>query len=356
MMPTRIIAAILALLLSSIPITVHAREVLAVPATARWKHAATGIILNPVMAGMNRYEMAVTAPMELDVQAHYRVSGGETFATVYIFRPAAGDLAVWFDRATATIAASDRWVIESTLESGAVALPTGDVPGALQAVYATGGGTFRSTAVLMVPMGSWIAKIRISSSGLAAPELRDTLTAFARQITWPEPTRAAGPAMPVAACPSALTFAKSARAVRASGSDNMVNALIGAVLSTMPADEDARADAKPTIWCRDSVIGSHGVYRPPGEDRKSYLLAFSDAGRAASVQPSHGLLNTSETGRKPFSVTEYQIDRILHYQDHDRMVPPQQLIQIIEKGRAVSSVSTVGDDTTITLDSEGSRR
>lgn len=352
-MGLRQFGAIVIVLLWAVTHAVQAREVLDVPANARWKHAATGIILNPVMANLSRNEMAVTAPMELDVQAHYRVSGGETFASVFIFRPAAGDLAVWFDRATATIAASNRWTIESTLESGAVAIAASDGPGALQAVYATGGGPFRSTAVLLVPMGNWIAKIRMSSESLGAPELRDTLAEFARKITWPDATRMAGPAAPVAQCPSALSFGKSARPVRVSNSDAMANALIGAVLSTAAAKPEAGAQAPAPVWCRDSVLGNHGVYRTSG-DTKSYLLAFSDAGRGASVHRAHGLLDTSETGRKPFSVTEHQIDRIVHYPDYDRMVPPQQLLEIVEKGKAVSSVSTVGDDTSITLD-DGSR-
>jgi hypothetical protein len=352
----RKVAVILALILPLSTNTLHAREVLDVPATARWKHAATGIILNPVMAGLSRSEMAVSAPMELDIQAQYRVSNGETFATVFIFRPAAGDLALWFDRSTAMITASDRWTIESTLGSGAVALPASDVPGALQAVYATGGGTFRSTAVMLVPMGDWIAKIRMSSDSLGAPELKDKLDEFVRQISWPELTRTAGAVSPVAQCSSALSFGKSAKPIRASRDNAMGNALLGAVLSMTAAKKKADADASAPIWCRDSVVGSHGVYRSSDDDTKGYLLAFGDAGRAASVQPAHGLLDTSQTRRKSFAVTAFQIDRIFHYPDYDRLVPPQQLLEIIEKASPVSSVSTVGDNNTITLGGGGARR
>ena len=328
----------------------HSREVLDVPATARWKHAATGIILNPVMAGLNRTEMAVTAPMELDVQARYENAGGSTFATIYIFRPGAGDLALWFDRANASLAASDVWSLESTLESGPVALPTGDVTGALQAIYATGGGRVRSTAVLLVPVGDWIAKIRLSSQIEDAAALRSMLSAFARQITWPETTRTAPAASPVQACATPLAFGKSARPAPVSSDTRLGNALLGAILSSMDPAEIEAEPVAPRPWCRDSVVGTHAVYRQEEDETDRYLLALSDAGRAIAVHPAHGLLDGSEKGRKTFSLSLHQVDRTYHYRDYDRLIPPSQALKIIEKESAISSVSTIGKDKSITLE------
>ena len=347
------ICFILASLLAFFLNPAQSREVLDVPAGARWKHAATGIILNPVMVGLNRTEMAVTAPKELDVQARYEISGGSTFATIYIFRPGAGDLALWFDRANASLASSDQWVIESTLESGAVPLPAGDTAGALQAVYSTGGGRVLSTAVLLVPVGGWIAKIRMSSKTEDAVALKALLVAFARQITWPDATRTAPPATPVLACAKPLTFGKSARPVASSSDTRMGNALLDALLSSMEPEE-AKAEpvaAKP--WCRDSVWGEHGIYRAVDDGDDSYLLALSDAGRAISVRPSHGLLDISAPGKTQFAVALHQVDRVFHYRNFDRLVPPQQALKIIEKENPVSSVSTVGGDKSITLGTGG---
>lgn len=347
-----VIASFLALSLSP----AQSRELLDVPASARWKHAATGVILNPVMAGLNRTEMAVTAPMELDVQAQYQIASGTTFATVFVFRPAAGDLALWFDRATATIAASDRWVIESTLQSGVVPLPTGDVGGSLQAVYAVSAGNFRSTAVLLVPMGDWIVKIRMSSETLAAPDLKESLEAFARQIGWPDSTRKAEAVTPVMGCTERLLFGSKAKVASKDRDDVMVDALISAALSNIEPDKLPVKDSARGTWCRNSVIGKHGTYRSSDASNDSYLLALSDAGRAISVHPAHDLLNKGEKGKQAYAVTLHQLERIFHYQDYDRLVPPEQALNIIEKGKPVSSVSTTGDSRSITLGTNDGNR
>lgn len=343
------ITAIIGVLLLAFTTPLEAREVLNVPATARWKHAATGLILNPVLAGLNRTEIATTAPMELDVQAHYEISSGATFATVYIFRPGAGDLAIWFDRANASLAASDKWVIQSTLESGPAALPVGEATGAFKAVYATGGGSIRSTAVMLVPMGEWIAKIRLSSQTEEADALSELMTAIARQITWPEATRLAAAAAPVQPCAKAIAFGKSARPVGADSNRRLGNALLDALMSSIEPDTDEPRPSQGHVWCRDSVVGAHAVYRQADGEDDSYMLALSDAGRAIVVRPALNLLDAGESRRTRFAVALHQLDRIFSYRNFDRMVPPQQALEIIEKERPVSSVSTTGSDKTITL-------
>ena len=64
-----------------------AQRDLGVPATAGWKHAETGLILRPRMAGLARTGIADAGTAELDVSAQFG-SSDATAITVYIFRPA----------------------------------------------------------------------------------------------------------------------------------------------------------------------------------------------------------------------------------------------------------------------------
>lgn len=323
------------------------RKDIYVPGTAQWQHAATSMILKPRLGILKRGKITSTAPMELDVQVQYETDDGATFATVFIYRPAAGDLSMWFDRATASITASDRWSIASTLESGPFIPPGSEQASGLRAVYALGGGKFTATGITMLAMGQWVAKIRVTSASLDAASLNSLMATLVSQITWPESLGKAAAATPVAACASPIAFGKAARPSRRSKDDAFANALIGAVMTTSDAGGEGKEPPKAIVYCRDSLLGGHGIYRANAAE-DGYVLAFGDSGRAATVHPSMSLFDKGKT--RSFAVSYLDLARTFHYLDHDRLVPPAQLIDIIDNQKAVSAVSTTGESTNITVD------
>lgn len=331
---------------ASAPAYAQVSQELSVPKDARWKHGPSAIKLEPVLAGLQLYKITSTAPMELDIQARYDAPDQSTFATVYIFRPGGGDLAVWFDRATASITGSDRWLIASTFESGSFTPPGSELASGLRAIYALQQGTYKSTGLAMLALDGWVAKIRITSSTLNAAELKALANDFIGQIGWPESVRKASASSPVADCAKPLVFGKPARPARRSKDNALANALVSALMNSPDLEKEDGAVVRTLVYCRDSVLGIHGIYRAEGQ-ADGYLLALGDSGRAAAVQPAMGLLNPS--GSKSFSVSFYGLDQTSHYLDHDRLVPPAQLMDIINKQQPVSSVAKTASGSSITL-------
>lgn len=71
---------------------------LAVPTDKGWKHAKTGLILMPQLAGMSRTALSDATQTEHDVAAQYDTPDKSVFATIYLFHPAIADVSLWFDR------------------------------------------------------------------------------------------------------------------------------------------------------------------------------------------------------------------------------------------------------------------
>ncbi|PXW76311.1 hypothetical protein C7451_10582 [Blastomonas natatoria] len=316
--------------------TVHAREVPDSQKRGQWTHARTQLSLEPVLAGLQLYKVLSSAPRELDVHARFESPDQATFATVYVFRPAAGDLPLWFDRATATIATADRWTIASTEEFGPFVPPGQDRANGLQAIYALGGGEFRSTAIAMAATDGWIIKIRITSLKLDAAEMKALMGEFQRQIVWPRTLATAPAVSPLADCPTPLTFGKAARPVRRSRDKAAASAVAGALLEGSERDATIGAPLRGKAYCRDSVFGTHGIYRIEGTSDQ-YLLAYNDAGRVASVRPSPGLFDAD--GKKSFAISYLELDRSLQYVDHDRLVSPAHLNEIVHSQRPLTTVA-----------------
>ena len=317
----------------------HAVQALEVPDSPRhgqWTHGRTQLALEPVLAGLQLYKVLSSAPRELDVHARYESSDQATFATVYVFRPAAGDLPLWFDRATTTIATADRWTISSTEEFGPFVPPGQDRANGLQAIYALGGGQFTSTAIAMVAAEGWIIKIRITSLKLDAAQMKTLMTEFQRQMVWPRNLASAPAVNPLADCPTPLTFGKAARPVRRSRDKAAASAIASALLEGSERDPTIAARLRGKAYCRDSVFGTHGIYRIEGTSDQ-YLLAYNDAGRVASVRPSPGLFDAD--GKKSFAISYLELDRSLQYVDHDRLVSPAQLDEIVHSQRPLTSVA-----------------
>lgn len=336
MKPISRAALILGLLLACYGQAAHAGEVQDGQKRGQWTHERTQLVLGPVLAGLQLYKVLSSAPRELDVHARYESADQKIFATVYVFRPAVGDLPLWFDRATATIEGADRWTIAATTEYGPYVPPGQATANGLQAIYALGGGQFTSTAIAMVSIRGWLVKIRITSLSLDAAQLRTLMHEFQQQMGWPAELAIAPATTPLAACAKPLTFARTARSVRRSPDKAGASALAGALLESAERDPEIATPASAKRYCRDSVFGTHGIYRVEGTSDQ-YLLAYNDAGRAASVRPSLGLFDGGKA--RSFAISYHELDRSLQYLDHDRLVSPEQLNAIVHSQKPLTSVS-----------------
>ncbi len=99
-----LIPAVAAMMLAT---PANARD-LAVPADKGWGHAQTGLVLMPEIAGFPRTKIEDYGERELDIVAHYENVAFDTFATIYLFRPALMSVPVWFDRSSTQVELASR--------------------------------------------------------------------------------------------------------------------------------------------------------------------------------------------------------------------------------------------------------
>ena len=321
-----------------------------------WTHEPTGIVLAPAIVGFYRTEVASTAPADLDMQVQYRNRTGSAFATFYIFHPAAGDLPLWFDRAHTVIATSDRFKPDEN--SGVpVLFETGgpiNLP-AMRAVFRPTTPGFTSTGVALIGVGDWIAKVRMSSTAMNNEELDGALTEFIDSIKFAEDDdpidpqaflqkTAVSPAL-IADCLSRLSLNGKAKKVKTTGSDAISGAFIGS-LSGDAQTIQAKEDAAPIVYCRDSQLGTHAVYRPDGADDR-YLIALTDAGRVVSVGSTFNLQSEPR-----FSLSFIDLHINYQFENYDRLIPPDQALQILETAKPISSASTVDGKRSISINTD----
>src|SRR4051794_20676419 len=163
----------LALLLAAVPQPARAEQTqprtLAVPATASWQHAESGMILPPRVDGLVRGEIHDSTDTEMDVSAGYTDQAEGLAATVYLYRTMVPDVALWFDRALTVIMLRPGWGLEGAPPPTPIAFarPGSATLSGLRASQDVNIADVHSTAVAIVPLGAnWLLKIRLSSPRL----------------------------------------------------------------------------------------------------------------------------------------------------------------------------------------------
>lgn len=345
----RVLMMVLALA-SATPLA--ARE-LAVPAKNGWQHRDTGLILMPRLAGLQRTGLSDTTQSEHDVAAQFEAPDQSVIATVFLFKPAIADAALWFDRGITTLQARDIFRGVTPARAAPIAFAAGGAPAAssLRQIYTKASGPYRSTALAVMPLGEWIIAIRMSAKSLSAQELDAGLMQLIGAIRWPRTTAVSGTgtgsaapapaAVPVTACAAPLTFRK-AKALKPEGGD-MLMQMIGA-LAGQDASASKTATSPPPLplplpsrWCREgeATIG-YGVYRSDRADAEGYALALGDAGRIVWVQPS--LMGQIEKDGR-YSVSLADVDgRVLAFPSFSAMPAPAQVWDLVRKGQPGASV------------------
>ena len=316
-----------------------------VSAKSDFKHRHSRLKLPPSLHGLSRASVIENEGDQLDVAAEYSKPDLSEVYTVYIFRHVAGPLPIWFDRAQAAIRNRRLFGTPRPSPASAAFVPPGqNVASGLVKAYDLDEGPFRSTGVALVPAGEWLVKIRASSKTHNADQLTASIKTALTAIEWPKRMPVAQPAYEVSPCTTQLALsgdAEPAPKSEESGASLLMSALAGSLAEKSEADVASRAPP----WCRDETkLEMGGVYRA-NEDKGSYLIAVSDAGRAIRVEPSLGNVLLAAEGKdsKPtWSVALVLLGETRHAPEMDRLPPPEQAIRIVESGRFVSSSPTWG--------------
>jgi hypothetical protein len=319
---------------------VAAQSTIAVPATAGWKHAQTGLIFRSHLAGLSRVSIGDNTKNELDVIVQYG-SAEHTAVSGYMFRPAMTSVPVWFDRSEAQILARD--IFAHPQPQGPVrsfAPPHASIAAGLRRTYVPGNGPFKSTAVALLPLGDRLVAVRASSVELDPAALDATVDTVLGAIDWPTQAPAGTAATPVASCAAPLAYAAKAKLTK----PDMHQTLFGALLAGAATAKNDKPDAAPVHWCREADGGPRwGAYRAENAS-DGYVMALGDAGRTISVFSSFSLEQKKNVG---YRLTLGQLDQTLVYPDFDKLPKPEAALEAVMKTRPVSSASRDGKDINI---------
>lgn len=324
----------------------HAQTAIAIPSDAAWKHAQTGLTLPASVIGIARSSLADNGGKQLDVMAGYG-DGQATVVTLYVFRPALASVPMWFDRSEAQIMLRDVYGNPTApAAAAAFAPPRGTATSALRRMYVPGKGPFKATGLAIMPLGDWLVAVRISSQELDAAALDAKLDEVIKAFGWPDKVAEGQPAVTIAPCTAPLAYSKKAKLK----APNMMDALLGATLSSMVADEAEKGKegkggdgkdkmdaekANPITWCREgSPTQPYGTYRAIGLDT-GYTIAIGDAGVVIDVNTGLAALINKES---TYQLKLELLDRTLVYPSFDKLPTPDAAIAAVKGSSPISSV------------------
>lgn len=337
---------------------VAAQQDLAISHGEAWTHAHSGITVPATLGGNALTKAKAYAQDELDVGLSFEPEGAEDFISFYIFRNTNGAAPVWFAQAQSAIELRDAFGAPMLVEPPhAIALPGQTVTSGLRAIYAPqAGAPFTSTGVVLVPVGDWYAKFRVTSRRRTPAELGALIDKMVAQIQWPVQAAPVA-ALPVVACAAPLTFAKKSKDVR---SDGLTDILGAALMSAATGDDTIKkepASTAPVQWCRDRQLSANVATYRPGESKDGYLLALGDNGNGLWVGLSAMNAVMAEIeGKKAtpnYSVTLHTAAQDVNFIAQDRLPSPERAGEILKANRRASTVTTWGKERTVEINSSG---
>lgn len=354
-------ACFLAAALMLIASPVAAQEPLKVKPGKVWKHQHSGISVPATLAGNVRTSATSFAADDLDVGLQFDTPGSAEAVSVYIYRNTNGAVPVWFAQA--------QWAIENRAIYGdpiIVGAPLAFTPpgqttaSGLSAIYAANGRSqYKSTGVMLLPIGNWYVKIRASSQTRSPADLARWMDAALAEIEWPRNIAPAEAASPAVTCAKPLQF--QGKSADASGSDLTAEALGVALMSAAAGDDSIKKEPPKTPigqWCRDRQLeGNIAVYRPGGSET-SYLLAYGDNGNGIWVGPSPMKLAMDEIASKNgtkaslrYNVTLHTATQDINFLLQDRLPSPERVVEILNANNRASTVGTWGKNRQVQINS-----
>jgi len=331
-----------------------AQQILPVKADKAWKHKHSGITVPATLGGNIRSRVMAYAPDELDVSLQFDTQNAADSLSLYVYRNTNGNVALWFAQAQGAVESRDAFRNPVLAAPVRTFTPPGQsTPSGLVATYAPGAASaYRSTGVMLLPVGEFYVKVRASSQTRSPAELGAWMDQALAEIRWPSKVAAAAVAEPVADCPDRLTFDGTAKDAPKDGAA----ALMSSLLSLAAGDpEIGKKAVGPARWCRDRIVAPmQTLYRPDG-DAERYLLAVGDNGNAVIVGPEMSITDAAEgktTTSARFAIGLVTADRSINYVAQDSLPGPERVMEIIEADRKVSSVTTWGKKRDVELNSD----
>lgn len=266
-----------------------------------WIHKDSKFALPATIGPFSRRKVEdISMGKQIDLWGIYDEPGSETLATVYIYRPAMPDPALWFDISS--------WYLQRSQILGGVgngAAPTafqigsGSGTSGLRQSYALASGTVGSTGLAIVPLSPWIIKLRMTSRTLSPATLDQAMRDFLFGLSWPSKA-ATKDTEPIGLCQRPLTNETAVELEQPSAA-----ILFGAMLAQVAEKPEAGDIAEPPArLCRDDSRsdagrplyqlddGTTGYLQPQG-DNGTLLVVRDDPTSAALVAE---LANAGKSG------------------------------------------------------------
>lgn len=258
------------------------------PAVAQdmWRHDGSGISLPRTVGGLQlNQEQDASGGGGFDVILQY--GDDDTAFTVYVYRSAYPNPALWFERTRMAMSTNVGAPVEGVAPES-VTLGGASAPNALREDIAIpAGGRFRATSVAIVQAGEWILKARISSRTLdrgGVSAMMDELLGAARFARMPAPHPLLVPA------PCTDSAAMNGDAVSGRPSDEALGAaLVTGIVAMAQARGATGLAAEPAQWCREaSQIPPQyaAIYR--ARSGGGWVALIGDSGRAVAAMPIEG--------------------------------------------------------------------
>ena len=247
-----------------------------------WTHAQSGIALPHVIGDMRRgEERDLSGGAGTDLMIQYGSDADPV--TVYIYRSAYPNPALWFERTRHAMQANVGTATQGVAPR-AFSLARGAPDGLREEIEIPAGGRWKSTAVAIAQSGEWMVKARVTSQTLGRAEIAarmDRLLAAVRLPaaagSKPHPLVVPGPCGGTAdyrGAPLGGDLGKEVAAAAATGIVVMAESRGAAGLA-----------ADPAAWCRiASQIPDQyaSVYRP--RSGEGWVALVGDSGMAVSAR------------------------------------------------------------------------
>lgn len=247
-----------------------------------WVHKDSGLAFPAAIGSFVRRDMTdISDGKRIDIAATYDDPTTSSVATLYLYRPAMPEPALWFDISNWFLQRNDRFgVVKADGGPTTFQIATTQGSAALRQSYAIS-ATGRSSGVAIAPIGRWLIKLRMTSRALEPPTLDRAMRDFLVGMPWPKKMPPAPDSLPLGPCSTPLTTTR-AEEIKQVGAVILVGAMNGS-LSTETA-KDAPAEA-PASLCRDDSRpdAAHPLYQLD-EGRTGYVMAIGDSGTLLSVR------------------------------------------------------------------------
>lgn len=347
-----------ALLLALLSATASAQQrTLDVPATARWQHARSQVILPRAIGELPRSAIIENIAPELDVMTHYE--DANTRITVFLFRPRWANVAMWFERAEAGMRSNTMFGTTTPLADGPTmfARPGGSVLSGMRRTYSAT-GEYQTTSIAVMPVGIWLVKVRISSKTLDPAAVDTLMTSALAGIAVPATLADGAPVAEIAACAEPMRW-RRARIIRPTMGSVLMSSVIAMAVNSPESVEAEGAEDRGTVrqnLCREP--GNHAAYTVYRDldVANAYQMAVGDAGAAVTV----GRMASALLGGDNVDVMMSLHNQSLIYPSFNRLPAPQQVYEMVTTTQPASSATSDPDippaageqpQTTITLPS-----